>query len=141
MANFRFLRQKRVTPVELGYNDALSSGAVTGTAFDITGANAVTFFIHFTRAAGTGNMAFTVDVYDDIKAAWVPVHTVDLSAGSGTLTYFAASFVKATGSASTTMEIRLRDLNHNKMRINSSIITSSSTDSLNISALVSEGPG
>jgi hypothetical protein len=139
MSNYRFMRQVRKTPTELGYNAALSSAAVTGTAFDITGANAVTFFVHFTRAAGTGNMAFSVDVYDDIVAAWVPLHVA--SASGGTVTYVAASFVKATASASTTLEIRLRDLNFNKMRINSSIITSSSTDSLTISALVGEGPG
>lgn len=139
MPNFRFGRSHVLTPDQLGFNAIASSGAVTGSDFDVTGACAVTFNISFTRVAGTGNLAFTVEEYDPFLAAYIPVHTVDPSVGSGTLTFYAASFVKASGSASTTLQIRLRDLTGSKMRIKSSAVTSATTDTTTITAVVYYG--
>lgn len=137
MSDFRFARQREVPAAELGFNSVACSGAVTGTTFDVTGANRMTLYVIFTRAFGTGNLDLTVEAFSPSLNDWVMLNTVAVSSGVQTLSD--GTLRKATGSATCKYEIRLTDLMFRKMRIKSVAVTSATTDTLGISAELGYG--
>lgn len=137
MSNLRFARQRWMPPAELGFNEVTVSGTNTGTTFDATGANKMTLFVFFTRVYGTGNLDLTVEAYAPSVGDWVVLNTAAVSAGVETMTD--GTIRKATASTSQKYEVRLTDLFFSKMRIKSAAVTSASTDTLSIEALIGYG--
>lgn len=138
MSGDRFGRSRYMHGAELGFNDTLVTGAVTGTTFDATGCNRMTLMVTYTRvAAGAVNLDLTVEAYDPGKAAWIVVNTTAISSGIQTMTD--GTIRKALASASQAYEVRLTDLFFQKMRIKSVLVTGATTDTLYIGAFLGYG--
>jgi hypothetical protein len=138
--DFRFPKQRRLTTSDIGLNAVATNAAQTGSTFDATGYNALTLFLHFVRVAATGSIELTLEAYDDIKAAWVAVQDPGVNV-AGTVTYSPLKLTKATGSASIVCDMRVTGLNHNKLRIKSSVITAAGdTDLLTVTGILSYQP-
>jgi hypothetical protein len=125
-----FTRRKPLSAFDLGFSSQLVTGAVTGTTFDATNYQALTLYFKFTRVAGTGNLDFTVEAYDDAQADWFPLQAIETATGTSTLTL--STIRRASGNVSVNFECRLTELQFHKLRIKSSLVTSASTDTITI---------
>jgi hypothetical protein len=137
MTDFRFNKQRYVDPKELGMADVPCNAIKTSSTLDITGANRITLLCFFTRVAGTGNIDLAVDAYDPYKNDWVKLNFSSVAAGVNTLTD--GLHRKATASASQKWEVRITDLNFNKIRVrlDSACAAAGASDLLDVAAIVS----
>jgi hypothetical protein len=130
--SLRYPSYKVLSAADLGFSAKLTSAAVTSSTFDASGFNRLTLYIKFIRAAGTGDLDFTLEAFDAAQNDWFPVQAVATATGVSTFTV--NTLRKATGSASINYEIRFLDLQFHNLRLKSAAVTSSTTDNVTVTA-------
>lgn len=137
MADSRFVRQRWIQPGVLGIDGATLAAERTSNVIDLNGADRLTLYFDFTRAAYTA-ISISVDFSPFNSADYVQYKEQSVSVASGTGTLSDYSFAKTT-STSQKIKISLDKLDAKSAKVRVSATSGGASDLISVYACVSGG--
>ena len=138
MADFRFLRQRVLTPSELSLDAVTLAANRTSAVFDLTGVSQLAVYLNLSAYSSETSVKVYLDLSPEVPGSYVAYdqQSIAVAAGVGTATDL---YVTHTVAAAENWEIRFRDLNAMSGKIRLVRAAGAAGDVISVKAIAAYG--